>query len=210
MQPGGRETTDSGDQPAGRRGPRSHRGVAAAEILHAARSSFAERGYAGTTLQGVAQAVGVDTKLVRYYFGSKQQLFAESLRVPDAFLETTDAVGRVPVGQRGEALVRSLIASWAIPEIALILRSVMLVAMHEETAMEQLRVMYVEGLVPSISEGIPAAEVPLRTGLIVTELLGLTLSRYIYRIDLVVAADDEQIIRAVGATIQRYISGELG
>jgi AcrR family transcriptional regulator len=204
------DQTGTSDQPVARRGPRSQRGVAAAEILHAARSSFASRGYDGTTLQGVAQAVGVDTKLVRYYFGSKEQLFAESLRVPDAFLQNTDAVGRIPVDQRGEALVRSLIASWAVPEIALILRSVMLVAMHEETAMEQLQLMYVEGLLPSISEGIPAAEIPLRTGLIVTELLGLTLSRYIYRIDQMVSADDEQIVRAVGATIQRYISGELG
>lgn len=38
-----------------------------ARILQAARSEFAENGLAGTRLDGVAQAAGVDKRLIYYY-----------------------------------------------------------------------------------------------------------------------------------------------
>lgn len=43
-------------------------------ILDKAESLFAEKGY-GVTLNEVAQHAGVDTALMRYYFGDKEQLF---------------------------------------------------------------------------------------------------------------------------------------
>ena len=44
-------------------------------ILDCAEALFAERGYNGVTLNDVAQEATVDTSLMRYYFGDKQQLF---------------------------------------------------------------------------------------------------------------------------------------
>jgi AcrR family transcriptional regulator len=43
-------------------------------ILDKAEALFAEKGY-GVTLNEVAQHAGVDTALMRYYFGDKEQLF---------------------------------------------------------------------------------------------------------------------------------------
>ncbi len=43
-------------------------------ILDKAESLFAEKGY-GVTLNEVAENAGVDTALMRYYFGDKEQLF---------------------------------------------------------------------------------------------------------------------------------------
>ena len=57
-----------------RRGPRSS--AAGSEstrqaILDAARDSFLARGFARTTIRGVARTAGVDPALVSYYFGAK-------------------------------------------------------------------------------------------------------------------------------------------
>ena len=43
--------------------------------LDCAEALFAEKGFNGVTLQEVADEAGVDTALMRYYFGDKKQLF---------------------------------------------------------------------------------------------------------------------------------------
>ncbi|MPS70037.1 MAG: TetR/AcrR family transcriptional regulator [Novosphingobium sp.] len=49
-------------------------------ILDHAEAEFASKGYNGTTLASVAAMAGVDTALMRYYFGDKEQLFAAVFR----------------------------------------------------------------------------------------------------------------------------------
>lgn len=49
-------------------------------ILDHAEAEFAHKGYNGTTLASVAEIAGVDTALMRYYFGDKEQLFAAVFR----------------------------------------------------------------------------------------------------------------------------------
>lgn len=44
-------------------------------ILDCAEARFAENGFNGVTLNEVAAEAGVDTSLMRYYFGDKKQLF---------------------------------------------------------------------------------------------------------------------------------------
>jgi AcrR family transcriptional regulator len=49
-------------------------------ILDTAEALFAESGYNGVTLNQVAHAAGVDTSLMRYYYGDKEQLFQAVFR----------------------------------------------------------------------------------------------------------------------------------
>lgn len=49
-------------------------------IMDQAEALFAERGYNGVTLNDVARDAGVDTSLMRYYFGDKEQLFRAVFR----------------------------------------------------------------------------------------------------------------------------------
>jgi len=49
-------------------------------ILDHAEAEFASKGYNGTTLASVAAIAGIDTALMRYYFGDKEQLFAAVFR----------------------------------------------------------------------------------------------------------------------------------
>lgn len=48
--------------------------TARARIRDAALAQFAERGYSGTTIKGVAEAAGVSIGLVQHHFGTKEDL----------------------------------------------------------------------------------------------------------------------------------------
>jgi AcrR family transcriptional regulator len=59
-------------------------GVLAGRILAEARESFAEHGYAGTTIRAVAQAADVDPALV-YHYDSKEKLLDAATTLPRSF-----------------------------------------------------------------------------------------------------------------------------
>jgi AcrR family transcriptional regulator len=69
-------------------------------ILQAALKAFSESGYDGAGLREIAEAVGVDPRMVGYYFGSKEKLFeavldysmSSPLLVP---METPDGATRL-------------------------------------------------------------------------------------------------------------------
>lgn len=50
--------------------------------LSAASSRFAEHGYDGATIRGIASDAGTDRALVLYFFRSKQELFAAAMGLP--------------------------------------------------------------------------------------------------------------------------------
>jgi len=82
-------------------------------ILKHAMRSFARRGYAATTLRGIASEVGVTAPLVSYYFKSKENLFVnvaeivmkslaaeveEALETPRSFYGSVVAIVEAHVG----------------------------------------------------------------------------------------------------------------
>src|SRR5947199_3955127 len=82
----------------------------AARIVDAMRTSVAERGIAGSTFDQVARAAGVSRGLLHYYFGSKERLLVEAVRlecdVRDEQLERAIA-GAGSAEQVLDALVRT-------------------------------------------------------------------------------------------------------
>jgi len=63
-------------------------------ILEAATSAFAVRGYAATTMQDVATAVGMTAPALYYYFDSKQRLLFEAIELElERFVGLVDSEG---------------------------------------------------------------------------------------------------------------------
>src|SRR5258708_21390761 len=83
----------------------------ATRIVEAMRASVAARGIAGSTFDQVARSAGVSRGLLHYYFGSKERLLVEAVRleceVRDELLEQAIADAD-SVEQVIDALVRSL------------------------------------------------------------------------------------------------------
>lgn len=75
---------NSSDQPVSSRSAKA--GATKAAILASARRAFAEHGYEGAGLRGIAEGAGVTAMMVNRYFGSKEGLFgevvADSMRDP--------------------------------------------------------------------------------------------------------------------------------
>jgi AcrR family transcriptional regulator len=59
-------------------------------LIEAAIRLFAERGYAGTSVRQLAQETSLNIAAVTYYFGGKQELYAEALK--RAFMPVRDAL----------------------------------------------------------------------------------------------------------------------
>lgn len=57
--------------------PRGRRGLVQQEIFDQATSLFAQRGYAGTSLQDIADAVGLTRPALYHYFRNKEELLAK-------------------------------------------------------------------------------------------------------------------------------------
>ncbi len=191
------------------KGPRGERGDLAGKILAAARASFAVHGYAGTSLRRVAREAGVDQALVHYYFSDKPTLLEACLQPPPGFLEDVAAVAREPLERRGEAMVELLMASWEDPTRGPLLQAAIQTAANEPRARERVRAILLERMV-----GVVAAELGeargVRAVLCATQMVGLAIVRYVWRVEPLASLPAEVVVRLVAPTIQHYLAGDLG
>jgi AcrR family transcriptional regulator len=191
-------------------GPRDERGVLAARILEVARTEFAENGYAGTTVRGVARKSDVDAALVYHYYRSKEELLDACLQPPAEFLARSSSIWAVPIDELGTTLVRQLLDNWNSPDIAPIFRAILLIAAHHENTRQRLRGTVVNQLMGPSRIGVDESDRLTRSALVSSQMLGLAMMRYIWKIEPLASMTDEDVITTIAPTIQRYINGDLG
>lgn len=192
------------------RGPRDDRGVIAERILVAARASFAELGYAGTTLRGVARQAGVDPALVSYYFKTKAGLLEAALVPPDNWIASLAEAAASPVKERGAALVRMFLGAWEDPVTAEFLRSVILTAAHEPVALQRLTADFSRYILQAISSHLDDADRFTRASLMSSQMVGLAMTRYVWKVGAIAQMPSEDVVRYIAPTMQRYLTGKLG
>lgn len=190
-------------------GPRDERGVLAARILESARASFADNGYAGTTIRGVARAADVDPALVYHYYGSKEALLDAATTVPQTFFDAVVESWKGPVDQAGERLVRRMLANWQHPDHSQILRAVAQIAGNVDTTREKLARMVSHAIMGPAAQALGEDELRLRSSLISSQLMGLAFMRFVWRIEPLASLDEETLVALYAPTIQRYVDGEL-
>jgi AcrR family transcriptional regulator len=191
-------------------GPRDERGVLSARIVAAARTEFAEHGWAGTTIRAVARAADVDPALVYHYFGSKEGLLDAATNPPQKWLESIAKVWTTPIDGLGTALITLLLASWADDDIGPTLRAILQTAAHEPSTREKLR-RVVEGSLMGVAElGSDERDRLIRSGLISSQMMGFGLMRYVWKIEPVASMTDAEAIAAIAPNLQRYVDGDLG
>ncbi len=190
-------------------GPRDERGVLAARILNVARESFAEHGWAGTTVRGIARTADVDPALVYHYFGSKEQLLDACTTPPAAWLDRIAATWAGPRDTLGISLVASTLENWENPQYSPTMRAILLIAAHESNTRTKLRVLVANSLMGPATIGRTERERTVRSGLIASQLLGLGLMRYIWRVEPIASMTAHEIVAAVGPTVQHYIDDDL-
>jgi AcrR family transcriptional regulator len=190
----------------GRRpGPTRTRGA----ILDAARAAFAARGYDAVSVRSVARDAGVDPALVHRFFGSKEQLFVAAMELPVAPGALVAAVLAGGLDGVGERLVRTLLTLWDTPGSFAPFLALVRGAVDNEAAATMLR----EFLTREVLGRIAAVAAPnrpeFRAGVAGSQIVGVAMARYIVRVAALADADREEIVAAVGPTIQRYLTGPL-
>jgi AcrR family transcriptional regulator len=190
-------------------GPRGERGVLSARILAAAREAFAETGWAGTTIRAVARAADVDPALVYHYFGSKEGLLDAATAPPQKWLENVAKTWATPVGELGTGLLRLMLATWADDEVGPVLRAVLQTAAHEPSTREKLRTIVERSLMGVSQLGADEHDRLVRSGLISSQIMGLAMMRYVWRIEPVASMGDDEIVAAVAPNLQHYIEGDI-
>ncbi|WP_426976730.1 TetR family transcriptional regulator [Pseudarthrobacter sp. O4] len=200
----------SGGRPEVRRGRRAGDTDSRSQILASARRLFAEHGFEGTSLRRIAREANVDPAMIHHYFTGKDELFALSVELPaDPGLVLAGLDRRDP-SQRAEPLLRAVLGLWespAQPGLVAFLRGT--IGSKAKTAM--LREVASRAILSRIMAGVPgpAEEVALRGNLVVTQLVGAMLVRYVIRLEPLASASQDEVVRLLAPTIERYLTGEL-
>ncbi len=179
-------------------------------ILDAARRQFAELGYDRTTIRSIAAEAGVDAALLIHFFRSKQQLFLSVVELPfdpAAVLPGLLAGDRRKVGERLARMFMSVLDEadardrWT---------SMIRAAASEPAAAEVLRQVLTQRVFVPLAETLGVEDARLRATLVGSQLVGIVMARHIVRVEPLASLSSEELVLAIGPTLQRYLTGPLG
>ncbi len=211
VQDPGRAAAGGESRPGGRRsGRRPGEGSTRADILAAATASFAESGYDRATIRAIAARAEVDPALVIHYFGSKEALFTEALQLP---LQPGEVFARgIAAGpeQLGATIVRTFLEAWEPPEMRVRLMAMLRSALTNDAAMGMIRDLLVREVFGPITAALGVPDAQLRATLVGSQFVGLAVMRYIGRLEPLASASVDELVAAIGPTVQRYLTGDLG
>jgi AcrR family transcriptional regulator len=179
------------------------------EILAAARHVFGEQGFENASVRKVAARAGVDPALVHHYFGSKQALFVSAMQLP---VDVDALIGRVvdgPTGKIGERMVRQMLELWEDPTTRSLLMGIVRSATTDRVAAEMLRRLLSEGPILALTRASGRPDAALRATLAGSQVVGMAMARYVIAVEPLASASPDEVVRAMGPTIQRYLVGKL-
>lgn len=197
---------------APRRGPRPSGKAGKEQILEAATQEFGEYGYQATTIRKIAEAAGVDSKLVHYYFGTKESLFTtvitETFRsrgFPDILLP--EGEGRD--GSPGTRYVLAVLTALEDPSMGpAFIGLVRGIGTHDESRRIFLRFV-TEELLGTFAPRLGVEHPETRLSLAGSQLLGLVFGRYVLKVPTIAGLPARELARVVGPTIDRYAFGDI-
>jgi AcrR family transcriptional regulator len=191
-----------------RRGRRPGSPDTRAAILAVAREAFAGKGFAGTSVRGIAAEAGVDAALVHHYFGTKDDLFLAALEIPVDPRELLLPAIAGGVDGAAERMLRVFLSVWDDPELRLPLLG--LVRGVVDTDGQRLMR---EGFLPVVLQPIGVAlgidRPELRMPLLASQVFGLIVVRYVLAVEPVASMPADDVVAIYAPTLQRYLSDPL-
>ena len=176
------------------------------EIVEAAKRVFADRGYDGTSLRGVAREAGVDPALVHHYFDGKAALFVAAMALPFDPRQVRDHAAAQDYS--GSRTIEGFLTMWDLAEGTGSSFASCLSAMAASSNVADAMREFVNERVWSVlrhNDGETEALRRRRTAMVSSQLMGLAFARYILRVAPMSTASPKQIGRWVGPTLDRYV-----
>ena len=179
-------------------------------ILRAATEEFGEHGYDGTSIRNVARRAGVDAALVHHYFGRKQDLFVASLDLPINPADVAASMLADDPEAAGERIVGLFVSIWDHGANRQPLMALLRSAVTSEQAAGMLREFATREVFSRVVHRLDRPDAPLRANLVVSQLIGLAMARYIVKVEPLASLPPAALAAAVGPNLQRYLTGDLG
>jgi AcrR family transcriptional regulator len=183
---------------AKRRGPRrGEAGETREQILRAARKQFADRGFLGTSLRGVAREAGVDPTLVHYFFASKEALFAAAVEVsappqPGKAAARGESAGRAFLRFHLERLFRD-----EREPILAMLRA----AIADPATAPRLRELLTREVVEPVATQLGGRDARMRSELVGALMVGIFVIREVVGLAPLADASVPELLRAAGPVV---------
>nr|WP_202891775.1 TetR family transcriptional regulator [Kribbella shirazensis] len=175
--------------------------------MRAARESFADKGFAATSIRAVARQAGVDAALVHHYFGSKDELFIEAMALP---LDPRVVAARILDGTRedlGRRIVAVFLGVWESDEGQQRMKAMLRSVVTSDEVARLMREGMTRMILEPVSQFLEPPDAKLRVGLIASHMIGVALTRYVVELEPVAAADLETLVDRISPAIQQYVTG---
>jgi AcrR family transcriptional regulator len=178
-------------------------------ILEAACARFAQHGYGGATIRGIATDAGVDPALVHHFFGTKDRLFVAAMQLPINPAELIPQIVAAGIDGAGRRLVTIFVHTIrelgdANPMLGL-LRS----ATAHPGAARMLRDFFTTEVLEKVAAALDVPQPGLRAALCASQMMGLLVAHQVVGLRPLVEAKEETLIAAIGPVIQHYMSDPL-
>ncbi|MGY6021905.1 TetR/AcrR family transcriptional regulator [Streptomyces spinosirectus] len=189
-----------------RRDPEGHR----AAIIEAARHTFAERGYARTTLREIARRAGVTHGLITRHFASKERLFLQAVPGNRDLEQVAAGDAQTLPDRLAHAFVRRLETDAVNDPLIALLRSAasderaaadLLAAMQEHSA-----VVY-RSVLAQGEDTAPDDDMDARVALVGAQMMGVAFSRYIARTEPLATMPPDQLTAHLTRILRNILFG---
>ena len=160
-------------------------------------------------MRQVALEVGVDPALVTHYFGTKLDLFLAVVELP---IDPVALIDHVVSGGADGAGARLATAVLDVLDDEVRRRpmvGMIRAATAEPEAARLVRDFLTRNLLVPIAQRLEADDPEYRASLVMSQVVGVTLARYIVGIQPLATHPRERVAADLGATLQRYLLGDL-
>lgn len=185
-------------------GRRAGDGTTRQALLDAASRQFAEHGYDGASLRGIAREAGVDPAMVRHFFGNKNSLFLATLA---AGTQVQDALSKAFLGdpaEIGRRAVDAALSMWEEEPTATTLRALFRSAVASSAGVPR----FVETMAPRVFATLGTAPDPRmlhHVAIAGSQMLGVAIGRFVLELAPLVAMTREEIVDAVAPSVQPHL-----
>lgn len=168
-------------------------------IWDAALRLFSENGYAATSVRDIGAAAGVDPSLVIRHFGSKEQLFLDTMQLDLAANPLTTA----PLETLGESFINLVLTTDEHVRGVFI---ALLRASGSDGISSQLREAHEQSFVAPLRDRMTGPDADIRARLAAALVGGLLYAVWVAGDEQLLAADHDDVVRRYGALLQSLIT----
>lgn len=184
-------------------------GSAREDIVRAAQRLFPGQGIHDISIRAIAREARVDPALVLYYFASKEDLLFEALGATlRPLMKGVFRTGELRPGV-GSSAVAQFLRFWDTGNRGKTFATMVQTAAAKGRLARGLRDFFTTQLGNQFSGRLAKDELPVRVGLLATQMLGLGAVRYLFRLEPIASASVESLAKSIGPTLDRYVIGRF-